>query len=163
MLGSKPPTPRATLLVVDDEEDLRTSISHYLASSLKDVDVISAASGAEALSIIRGRRVDAIVTDYRMPGMDGIAFLSAARKLRPIVRGLLATAYPDVWLAEKALNEQRISYFMIKPLDPDRLVRFVADMLWQGARENMVNSLVGMTRELGNPTTAGPTGAPIAP
>src|SRR5690606_32989647 len=67
------PDPRAQILVVDDEANLRRVLSAQLQR--EGYDVHSAADGYEALQILSNHHVDVVVTDLRMPGIDGMALL----------------------------------------------------------------------------------------
>ena len=126
---------RAKLLLVDDESDILLAAKAYLSGALP-IDVLTATSGPAALDLLRGgARPDLIVSDFRMPGMDGLIFLGEAGKLLPDRPRVLMTAYPDMQLAIKALNEARIARFLTKPIDPARLEAEVRELLETSRRE----------------------------
>ena len=86
---------RATILLVDDEELVR----HGTAELLKDLgyDVVCAASGSEALSLLRHPgEIDVLVTDYLMPGMNGVELIQEVRRLAPEMPALLITGYSNI-------------------------------------------------------------------
>jgi CheY-like chemotaxis protein len=86
---------RMTVLVVDDDALIATST----ASMLEDLGhgVLEATSGTDALDILRrGEGVDFVVTDYSMPGMNGLQFAAAARRMRPDLPILLVSGYADL-------------------------------------------------------------------
>ena len=90
--GTRLATATARVLVVDDEPMLR----ELLVQNLEDrgYQVLSAGSGAEALAWLdAGEAVDALVTDLSMPGMNGIALIRAAQKLRPTLPAVLLTGF----------------------------------------------------------------------
>lgn len=151
---------RARILVVDDEPDILTALRVYLERAL-GADVVAAESGAAALAELRkGPPVDVIVADFRMPGMDGVAFLSQARALAPDVPRLMLTAYPDMQLAIKALNEAAILQFLTKPVDPDRLLdvvqRTLAETRRAKAARKALDEAAGALSRSGRPSAAQP-------
>ncbi|MCA1811798.1 MAG: response regulator, partial [Halobacteriales archaeon] len=82
-----------TMLAVDDEPDILEGFAMLLEENLR-VHVVTATSGAEGLKILEHTPVDLVISDYRMPGMDGCAFLERAHRLAPGVPLVMVTAYP---------------------------------------------------------------------
>lgn len=119
--------PPPTLLLVDDEPDLLESLRALLAEDLGGaLRVVTATSGKEALDRMReGRGPDLIVTDYRMPGMNGIEFLQEAEKIKPGVPRLMITAYSEPKLAAAAAREAGVVLMIAKPFDLDYFVAVV--------------------------------------
>jgi response regulator RpfG family c-di-GMP phosphodiesterase len=82
--------------------------------------------------------IDLILSDYKMPGLNGIQFLEQARERLPDVPRILITAFPDLEVAIDAINQARVEAFLIKPLDPDQVVERVRQALatasYKGAR-----------------------------
>ena len=110
---------RGAILFVDDEKDLRDSAVEWL--SLSGFEVLSSASATDAIAVLGGRRFDALVTDIRMPGMDGMALLDAARSDNPDLPVVLLTGHGDVALAVDAMRRGAHD-FLEKPYDADHLV-----------------------------------------
>jgi DNA-binding NtrC family response regulator len=81
------------------------------------------------LRILGKDRVDLIVSDYKMPGMNGLEFLEKARQAAPQVPRIMMTAFPDLEIAIAAINDARIETFFTKPLDPDRILEVVRGTL----------------------------------
>jgi len=82
----------ATILVVDDEPDILQAIQATLNAFRPADTVLTAASGPAALEVLRTQHVDLILTDFRMPEMDGMQFLEAAQDLAPKAPRHLAKA-----------------------------------------------------------------------
>ncbi len=112
------------LLTVDDDPAVSRSVARDLRRRYgKDYRVIRADSGADALEALReiklrGDAVAAILADYRMPQMDGIAFLEKAMDLFPNARRALLTAYADTDAAIQAINVVDVDHYLLKPWDP---------------------------------------------
>ena len=117
---------RGSILVVDDEAASRESLKDVLGD--EGYDVTAAADGAEALELLQTAEFDVILTDLRMPGLDGLGLLREARRLCPQTLVLLMTAYASVETAVEALRQGAHDY-MIKPLVFDDVLGKVARLL----------------------------------
>ena len=111
------------LLVVDDELHVRESLSHWFVEDGYDVE--AAGSGAEALALLGRQSFDVIVSDIKMPKMDGLELLGRIRAKDAEVAVILVTAYASVDTAVHALKEGAYDY-LVKPFDPEELSRIVA-------------------------------------
>lgn len=123
------------VLAVDDEEDIRESIKQLLELSLEQVEVITAKDGELALEVLKTGEFDLILTDYKMPNMDGLEFLQKAMVSHPDVPRLMLTAYPDPILAARAVKEAGVGLFIAKPFDMEYLVDVVRSLLREGRAE----------------------------
>jgi two-component system response regulator HydG len=103
---------RKVVLVVDDEAGVRESLSKVL--SKEGYQILEAEDGEKALNVCRQQLVHVIVTDLRMPNMDGVELLKAVKILLPDVAVILMTAYGSV---EKAVEALKLgaSDFILKP------------------------------------------------
>ena len=115
-----------SILVVDDEAASRESMADCLIE--EGYEVARAASGDEALELIEATEFDLVITDLRMPGMDGLGLLREARRLRPQTLFILNTAYASVETAVQALREGAHDY-MLKPLVYDDVLAKVSRLL----------------------------------
>lgn len=120
---------KQTVLIVDDEEDIRDSLRELLQIALPGYDVVAVESGNAGLALLKGRRVNLIITDYKMPELNGLEFLAEAKKLAPNVPSILVTAFPDLDLAVRAINEARIENFVTKPIEPTKVIDVVKGVL----------------------------------
>ena len=114
------------ILLVDDDERLRTAAGKVLAAG--DYRVVSAASGREALEQLKEIAVALVVSDLRLPDLDGIELLKRSRELRPEVEVVMITGHASV---EKAVEAMRLGAydFIQKPLDGAVLLKTVAKAL----------------------------------
>ncbi len=115
--------PRATILIVDDEANMR----RVLAALLKrhGYSVLDAADGEAALASLDRERIDAVLTDLKMPRMNGLELLEAARRGHPRVPVILLTAHGTIGSAVEALKSGAFDY-LTKPFDPDEIEQVVA-------------------------------------
>lgn len=118
-----------TILIVDDEADILSTLATFLESAIPSVKVVTALSGPLGLAELAKAGPDLIISDFKMPGMDGLQFLAEARKARPGTPSILITAYPDMDLAIRALNEERIQHFCAKPIEPQEIADVVRALL----------------------------------
>ncbi|HWP65258.1 MAG TPA: response regulator [Candidatus Limnocylindria bacterium] len=101
------------VLVVDDELGVRESLRAILS---QDCDVVTAASGAEALRIVGGEQIALVTLDLRMPGMSGIEVLEASKRLDPDIEALIITGYGSFDTAVQGLRHRAFDY-LAKPFD----------------------------------------------
>ncbi|MES2153988.1 MAG: response regulator [bacterium] len=124
------PPPRPwIILVVDDELDVRNSLTELLEQSLPGTKVLAASSGRLGLEILERERVDLVMSDHKMPGMDGIEFLVQVRRMRPQLPRMMFTAFADKTLAQRAVAEAVVSDFLAKNLTPAQTVHKVEALL----------------------------------
>jgi signal transduction histidine kinase len=107
-----------TLLVVDDEADVLDSLRHLFH---RDYTVLTATSGALALEHLDRSSVHLILSDQRMPGMTGDAFLTEARRRNPEAIRMMFTGYADLQAVINAVNEGHIFRYIVKPWDTAEL------------------------------------------
>ena len=118
-----------TVLVVDDDKECVNSLRALLEDEDCKFNVLCAGSGKEALKILEGQQVDALLADYRMPGMTGLDLLLKVKSDRPEVARFLMTAYPDFDVAMRAINEVGVRAFLPKPREPTQLCSRVHEAL----------------------------------
>ncbi len=107
---------KTRILIVDDQVELLNSLKRLLR---KDFDIDVANSGRLALSKLKERSFAVIVSDQRMPEMDGVHFLKQAKEIQPDAIRILLTAYADIEATIAAVNEAQIYQYISKPFEPD--------------------------------------------
>ena len=128
---------KPVMLVVDDDPQVLAAVRRDLRSHYREkYAVVGASSGEEAVATIRelkarGETLAIVLTDQRMPGLQGADVLARAREVYPVAKRVLLTAYSDINAAIKAINEAHIDHYLTKPWDPpeDRLFPVIDDLL----------------------------------
>jgi len=114
----------ATILVADDEEGLRSFVAEAL--ELSGHTVVQAADGEAAWSLLRRRSFDLLVTDLKMPNMDGMTLLAKVTAEQPEVQVLVMTAFGTVDSAVEAMKRGAFDYVQ-KPLESPAELRLLVD------------------------------------
>lgn len=109
---------KGTVLIVDDQVEVLNMLRRLL---IKDYNVILANSGKEALEFLIKDPVAVILSDQRMPKMDGVTFLNEAQKLRPEAIRIMVTGYADIDATIGAVNQAGIFQYISKPFEPNEL------------------------------------------
>lgn len=110
MSSQRPPV----IVIVDDEEMVLTSLRSFLRLET-EYDIETFDSPAKAIERIRESTIDLVISDYLMPGMNGIEFLLEIKKLQPYATRILLTGYADKENAIKAINEVGLYQYIEKP------------------------------------------------
>lgn len=109
---------KKTILLVDDEADLR----EVLDISLSDTgyEVLTAENGVQALNILNENDIQVVITDIKMPGIDGIELLRKIKNKNPETEVIMLTGHGDLDLAIKSLKHEATD-FITKPINDDAL------------------------------------------
>ena len=135
----------ATLLLVDDEPSILSSLRRLLRP--KGFTIHTAESGKAGLEILEKEPVDLVISDMRMPEMDGARFLEQVRLRWPNTMRILLTGYADVSSTIDAINRGEIYRYVAKPWDDNDLQLIVRDAL---ERQRLVHEnirLLALTQE----------------
>ena len=108
------------IAIVDDEEMVLTSLRSFLLLET-EYEVETFSSPQTAISALREKPVDLVISDYLMPGMNGIEFLLQVKALHPFATRILLTGYADKENAIKAINEVGLYQYVEKPWNNDDL------------------------------------------
>ena len=114
------------IFFVDDESSVRKVVCR--AFERLGTEVSCLASAADCLEKLRCQRCDLLITDVKMPGMDGLELLTEAKRIVPWLPVLVVTAYGDVPMAVKALKMGALD-FIEKPLEMQSLLSIVESVL----------------------------------
>lgn len=129
---------RTKILIVDDEAANLRALQRLFR---KDYDVLTAQSGAEALTLLQQHDVALLITDQRMPAMTGIELLQKTVTLRPHMVRILLTGYTDVGTLIEAINCGHVYRYVTKPWNNDDLCLTVGRALEHFAANKNRHSL----------------------
>jgi response regulator RpfG family c-di-GMP phosphodiesterase len=150
-----------TVLFIDDEQSIRNAIERmYLERD--DVRCLFAASGQEGLDILGREEVWVVVSDYMMPGMRGVEFLSRVKGASPETVRIMMTAFADISITIDAINKSEAYRFVTKPWNnlelmntvDEALMRYQLIQTLENEDESVYLSLA-QTVELKDPYTKG--------
>ncbi len=119
---------KKNILVVDDEEDITLSVVNYLKKHLTDLNVFAAFDGNKALEMIKSNRIDLLITDIRMPGVNGIDLLLELKKKNPEAGAIVITAYGSETIKKRSEDAGAL-YYLEKPFKLSHLYAVVKKYL----------------------------------
>lgn len=124
-----------TLLIVDDQHEILNTLRRMFQ---KDYRVLTASDGREGLDQLKKEQVAVILSDQRMPNMDGVTFLRESMKIQPGAIRLLITGYADIDATIEAVNQAKIFQYISKPFEPEDLRQVVNNAMehYRLARRN---------------------------
>ena len=114
--------PRPRILVIEDDPYAREALSLLL--DYYGYDVVAASNGADGLALVTDNAPDLVVTDWRMPGLSGLALCIALRKRRETMPIVVVTSAEEVFSHDQPVNAR-----LRKPIDPPLLDRVIHDEL----------------------------------
>jgi DNA-binding NtrC family response regulator len=140
-----------TVFIVDDETMVAMALQSFLELETS-YRIVTFTDPMEALDALVADRPDVIVSDYMMPGMDGITFLKQAREKHPQCTRVLLTGYADKENAIRAINEAGLYYYLEKPWDNEHLKLVIRNGIERSALftelDARVSALEGTNQEL---------------
>lgn len=143
------------ILLVDDEMPLLQAMRRNLRD---DFDITLASSGTEAITILSQTPLEeefsVVMTDYKMPVMNGIEFLREARVISPNSVRMILTGFADLAVVTEAINEGAVFRFLNKPCPPDQILKALRGgieqyRLQQAERELLDRTLMGCVQVFG--------------
>ncbi len=135
------------LLLVDDESSILNSLKRLLRPEKYEID--ATISPQEALGWLRERRYALIVSDQRMPDMEGTVFLEKAREIAPDSVRILLTGYADMQAAIDAINRSAVYRFLTKPWNDDDLKVALRRAIEHGELEKGFVTTVKLLSQMG--------------
>ena len=152
------------ILIVDDEDFMRGAVLEVLRRA--NHVAMTASSAKEAIDIVSNRFFSVIITDVKMPGMDGIELFRELKKRHPETSVIIMTGFPDLEDAVEVIKEGAVDYLQ-KPFPPDRLVELVnqfieiPDNRSDKNLKNIITQDEQMLRILDKVRTVAPSNAPV--
>ena len=135
----------ATLLLVDDEVNILKALTRLLRPA--GYQLLTAENGAEALTLLARQPVDLVLSDMRMPVMDGAVFLARVREHWPETMRLLLTGHADMQQTVQAINQGEIYRYIAKPWSDQELLLTVQQALEQQQLKRENRRLLVLTAE----------------
>lgn len=112
---------RHNLLIVDDEELIRQGLRARLAYlEIETDEIFEASNGKEALEIVKNNSVDVVITDIRMPDMDGLTMIQEIQKIQEHIQFMVLSGYAEFSYAETAIN-LGVKAYLLKPVSNEEL------------------------------------------
>ncbi len=116
------------VLIVDDEETLTWSMAKSLSKDRDKYEVMVANDGKEALALLKGNKIDLVVTDIRMPDINGLDLLLRVKKEYPQTKVIIMTAYGSSEIRREA-NRRGSLYYVEKPFEISEIRKIIIDLL----------------------------------
>ena len=152
------------ILIVDDEDFMRGAVLEVLRRA--NHVAMTASSAKEAIDIVSNRSFSVIITDVKMPGMNGVELFRELKKRHPETSVIIMTGFPDLEDAVEVIKEGAVDYLQ-KPFPPDRLVELVnqfievPDNRGDDNLKNIITQDEQMLRILDKIRTVAPSNAPV--
>jgi DNA-binding NarL/FixJ family response regulator len=148
-----------SVLLVDDEPDVVEAL--MLALRAQEYELFTETSPLRALSLLRQRSIDVVISDERMPGMSGSEFLARVYEAHPDSVRIVLTGYANVDAAMRAINQGRIARFLCKPCLGDDLVRSVSEALKERAASRSLQLTAAHTPDVPAPRSGQASRMPL--
>lgn len=120
------------ILVVDDDESIRSTVKAILQEEGYTVDIAS--TGQEAIQKSKDNKYNVALLDIRLPDIEGVELLELLKEGVPRIRKIMVTGYPSIQNSVAAVNKRADAY-LIKPVDPDNLLAVVEEQIKLQAEE----------------------------
>jgi DNA-binding NtrC family response regulator len=143
-----------TILIADDEEDITWSISKSLQRDKKPIQILCSNSGEETIELLKKHSVDVLVTDLRMPGVDGFSVIKYIGESFLKTKIIVITAYGSSEIKDKIFNKGCYHY-LEKPFDISTLKQKIYSILDNnvfdknacGSLNNQIHEMLQLTKK----------------
>ena len=144
MLANNAKKAKHTVLLVDDEEHNLALLRRTLRGKFH---ILTAPNGLEGLKVLEENQdlVSMIISDHKMPVMEGTEFLEKANMISPSSIKILLTGYSDIEILTDAVNKCGLFQYILKPFEPDYLIKVVDDGI---EKFNLINSKTTILADL---------------
>jgi len=137
------------ILIVDDENDVSSALMMTLKRAKQfNSKILTASDGEKALAELEKDVFDLVISDFRMPGMDGVEFLNKVKEKYPRITRILITGYSEVDVAKKAINFAKVDSYLEKPWDREELISIISDALNQQEQETPIKQITKDTNNV---------------
>jgi len=133
---------KANILIVDDQQEILNSMRRIFQ---REHNVYTALNGPDGLEILQQNQITVILSDQRMPEMDGVTFLKKTLDVQPAAIRIMVTGYADIEASINAVNDAQIYQYISKPFEPDELKLIVKGAV---ERYNLAEQNKTMQQEL---------------
>lgn len=107
------------ILIVDDESNILSSLLRVLQA--EDYEIFTAENALDGLDIVKNNEIALVLSDYKMPGMNGVTFLSKVKEISPDSMRLIFTGCTDLEVAIAAINNGEVYRFISKPINAQEI------------------------------------------
>ncbi len=147
MLQTSPSKAAHTVLLVDDEINNLQLLKRTLRGKY---NILTAQNGKEGLEVLENNadRISLIVSDHKMPVMEGTEFLEKANKISPDIIKILLTGFSDIEILTDAVNKCNLFQYMLKPFDPQELEQVIENGIDKFDLASSKSSILNDLREL---------------
>ncbi len=138
----------STVLIVDDDEHVRRALRRVLRRAR--CQVVDAPDALTGLQLLEQEPIQVVVSDYRMPSMSGVEFLSAVKERWPRIQRVLLTGQADSQAIEEAVNQSEIFRFIWKPWDDAHLlitIQSAIDQYWMVEQNARLEALLSLRND----------------
>ncbi len=140
------------ILLVDDEESILSALKRVLRR--EGYRILACSSGVDGMSLLEenGCAIGVVVSDFRMPGMNGVEFLSRVRAHHPTTIRIILSGYADAEMVQSAINQGEVYRFVSKPWDDEELRATIRASIRQfeatRAARSVLDEVTSLRREM---------------